>query len=133
MKRSRFLRLAACGALGAAIASPQPASVPPAPEPPKVELKGRIERIQVVRGQGMPQLELRSGDTTTRVLLGSVRYLIEQNFSPKAGDEASVRGLRTDGLVLAITVTANGRTIRLRDEDGRPVWMRGRHGKGPTR
>jgi hypothetical protein len=100
---------------------------------PKVELKGKIENLQVARGQGMPQMEVRTEKGVTRVLLGSFRYLIEQNFNPKAGDEVTVKGYKADDYVVAISVTleSEGRTLKLRDEDGRPVWMRGRRGGPP--
>jgi hypothetical protein len=98
---------------------------------PRVELKGKIQKVQVARGQGMPHLEVRSGGGTVRVVLGSVRYLIEQNFNPKAGEEIVVSGFKADGAVLAVTVKLlkDGKLLRLRDDDGRPLWMRGPRGK----
>jgi hypothetical protein len=61
-----------------------------------------------------------------------MRYLMEQNFNPKAGMEVSVRGYQGDKSVIAISVAADGKVLRLRDENGRPVWMggRGRGGAG---
>ena len=97
---------------------------------PKVELRGRIERIQLQRGQGMPDLEVRAGEKTVNVLLGSMRYLMEQNFNPKAGDEVSVTGYKLNDRIVAVTVTlpSTGKVLKLRDENGWPVWMRGRRG-----
>ena len=96
-----------------------------------MELKGRIQKVEVARGQGMPHLEVRSGGSTVRVVLGSVRYLIEQNFNPKAGEEIVVSGFKADDVVLAVTVKLlkDGKLLRLRDDEGRPLWMRGPRGK----
>ena len=44
-----------------------------------------------------------------------------------------LRGFKTEEQVLAISVTLRGRTIPLRNEQGQPLWMRGRQGKGPPR
>ncbi len=93
---------------------------------PVVEFKGKVERVEITRGQGMPSLEVRKGEETIKVLLGSMRYLMEQNFNPKAGMEVSVKGYQVDKGVIAITVTVDGKVLRLRDGDGRPLWMGGR-------
>jgi hypothetical protein len=102
---------------------------------PKVDLKGKIGKIQLAMGQGMPYLEVRTTDKTVRVVLGSMRYLMEQDFNPKAGDEVAVTGYKVNDGVVAITVTlpATGKVLRLRDEVGRPVWMGGRRGPPMTR
>lgn len=96
----------------------------------KVEIKGKIEKIQIARGQGMPSLDVNTGDKTVSVILGSMRYLVEQNFSPKAGEEVAITGYRVNDSIVAVTVTlsASGKLLRLRDEGGRPLWMGGRRG-----
>jgi hypothetical protein len=132
MKRLGSLVLV--GLIVAALVLGQPSSSTQAPIAgnPKVEIKGKIERIQISRGQGMPSLDVRAGDKTVSVVLGSMRYLLEQDFNPKAGEEVAVTGYRMDESVVAITVTlpATGKVLRLRDEAGRPVWMGGRRGQG---
>lgn len=99
---------------------------------PKVELQGRIERVQVTQGGGAPFIEVKQGEKSARVYLGSMRYLMEQNFNPKAGDEISVSGYQRDADVIASSVTLKeqNRTIQFRDASGRPMWRGGRHGKG---
>jgi hypothetical protein len=74
----------------------------------------------------MPHLELRDRDGLHRVVLGSMRYLIEQDFNPRAGAEAVVRGFKSAGDILAIEVQIPSQkiSIRLRNEDGTPVWRR---------
>ena len=134
MKRVQFLVLAGLALASAVLAQPSRMQAPIAGSP-KVELKGRIEKIQLAMGQGTPYLEVRTADKSLRVALGSMRYLMEQNFNPKAGDEVAVTGYKVDDLVVAITVTlpATGQVLRLRDEAGRPVWMGGRRGPAMNR
>ena len=98
---------------------------------PVVELKGKITNVQIAPGQGMPFLEMEGDGGTTKILLGSMRYLMRENFSPKAGDEVLVKGYKTADQVVAnsITLPGDNKTLKLRDEKGRPVWMGGRHGR----
>jgi hypothetical protein len=55
---------------------------------------------------------------------------MEQNFKPKAGSIAIMKGLLVDDLIIAQTVSlpAEKVTIQLRDEDGVPLWRMGRYG-----
>lgn len=95
-----------------------------------VEIKGTIERVQIARGQGMPSLELKVEDGTKRVLLGSMRYLMEHNFNPKAGSIAIVKGFLVDDSIAAqsVSIPSEKMTIRLRDENGIPLWRMCRQG-----
>ena len=129
MKRVQFLVLTGLAVATVVLAQPSGMRAPIAGSP-KVELKGKIEKIQLAMGQGMPYLEVRTTDKTVRVVLGSMRYLMEQDFNPKAGDEVAVTGYKVNDSVVAITVTLSntGKVLRLRDESGRPVWMGGRRG-----
>lgn len=97
---------------------------------PKVELKGTIERVQSAPGQGMPFLELKTGKAVQRVMLGSMRYMMEQNFNPKAGNVAIVQGFVSNDLVFArsVSIPAEKVTIQFRDENGVPLWRMGRYG-----
>ncbi len=131
MKRVTFLVMASL--LAAGVGLPQGPGAPNAlAGSPKVEIKGRIRSVQLTQGQGTPYLEVQSGSSVTRVVLGSVRYLMEQDFNPKAGAEVVVKGFKAGAEVYAITVTlvAEGKLLRLRDEEGRPVWQGGRFGRG---
>lgn len=134
MKRVQFLVLTGLAVTSAVLAQPSGMQAPVAGSP-KVELKGRIEKIQLARGQGMPHLEVRTTGKSVRVVLGSMRYLMEQDFNPKAGDEVAVTGYKVNDGVVAITVTlpASGKVIKLRDDTGHPVWMGGRRGPGMNR
>ncbi len=96
---------------------------------PVVELKGKITKVQVATGEGMPYFEL---DGKTKVLLGSMRYLMENDFNPKAGSRAEVKGYRMADQVVAITVSLpeEKKTLKLRDEGGWPMWGGGRQARG---
>ncbi|MCL6546328.1 MAG: hypothetical protein K6T61_13955 [Bryobacteraceae bacterium] len=129
----RVLPFAICLGLVGPLALPgrQPTAVIPA-NAPKVELQGRIESVDILRGQGMPSLLVRTPEATTRVFLGSMRYLMERNFNPKAGAEVRVTGYRVGEDVFAsqVTLPAENQTLQLRDEAGRPLWIGGRLGRG---
>ena len=94
---------------------------------PIVELAGVIEQVHTAPGQGMPYLDVKRGNETTRVYLGSMRYLIAENFNPKAGQEVMVKGYKSNEAVVAreITLTAEKKTLKLRDDKGWPLWMGG--------
>ncbi len=130
MTRFEFLVLASLGVVGLVFSQSRPAKAPIASNP-KVEIKGRIQKVQASRGQGAPYLEVKEGEATTRVILGSIRYLMEQEFNPKAGTEVVVKGYKTDSGVVAVTVTlpAEGKVLQLRDADGWPLWQGGRFGR----
>ena len=78
----------------------------------------------------MPFVTVKSGDQTVKVYLGSMRYLMAQGFNPKLGDEIAVKAYKMSGDMVAATVTlpADNKTIRLRDEAGRPLWRGGMRG-----
>jgi hypothetical protein len=99
-----------------------------------VEMKGRIEKVGIARGQGMPSLEVKADSGKTwKVWLGSMRYLMEQNFSPKAGQDVTVKGFPAasafEMTAHTVTLTETKQTIRLRDDQGLPLW-RGQMGRG---
>jgi hypothetical protein len=126
MKHTALLLIAAGGLA--------PAADPPGRAPiagsPVVEVKGTIEKVQITAGQGMPYLEVMHNGKQVKIYLGAMRYLMEQNFNPKAGAEVAARGYKMNEDVLAITVTlpAEGKTLKLRGENGWPVWRHGQHG-----
>ena len=98
-----------------------------------VEVKGKVARVQITPGEGMPFVTVASGDQTVKVFLGSMRYLMTQGFNPKVDDEISVKAYKMNSDFVAATVTLSGqnKTIRLRDEFGRPLWRGGP--RGPMR
>ena len=101
---------------------------------PTVDIKGKVVAVQITPGAGMPFVTVKSGDQKMRVYLGSMRYLMGQGFNPRVDEEIVVRAYKWDNDFVAATVTlpAQGKTVRLRDEDGRPLW-RGGPGRGQVR
>lgn len=89
-----------------------------------VELKGRIARVQLTPGNGMPFLLVERKGEPSRVTLGSLRYLMLHDFSPKAGDEVVVKGYLVGDEVVAVTITlpAEKKSLRLRNNKGQPMW-----------
>lgn len=123
--------LVAAAAWTLVAASAQDLPKAPVAANPVVELRGRISKVEPFRPrEGMPALEVESDGSTTTVVLGSMRYLMEKNFNPKAGTEVQVKAYKLPSVLIAIEVklTADGRTLRLRDENGWPLW-RGRGGR----
>jgi hypothetical protein len=103
---------------------------------PRTALKGTVTRVLTFEQPGQPpSLELKTSDgTRVRVVLGSFRYLMENDFNPKAGAVLRVIGYNVDKEVIAreVTLESEKRTLRLRDENGRPLWRFGAQ-RGPAR
>ncbi len=117
------------------LCAPAPAQRAPITANPLVDVHGTIQRVQISPGQGMPYLMVDDGKKLVKVYLGSMRYLIERNFNPKVGCEVSIRGYRLEDAVIASTVKVIGDTqaLRLRDENGWPLWRGGMRRGGPPR
>lgn len=110
--------------------------------PKTVTLEGTISAVSLVSGEQMCFLMVRPapepegtspvpGDR--KVMLGSMRYLIDQGFNPKAGDAVKVVAFPLEDNTLAaarIELPARKQKIQFRDDTGRPVWSSGR-GIGP--
>jgi hypothetical protein len=98
--------------------------------PEEVEVKGVIHRVELEPGR-MPNLEIHNKEGKHHVMLGSMRYLMEKNFNPKAGSTAIVKGFRNGDVIVAreIEIPEQKLRIELRDKDGAPLW-RGRHREG---
>lgn len=118
-------------AAGAAFAVQPPKGMASLAGQPKIELRGVIEKVQIVPGLGQPFLEVRNSEGLHRVALGSMRYLMENNFNPKAGAEVLVKGYQLEKEIVAAQVELPGAkaVIQLRDENGYPLWRMGRYGK----
>ena len=95
---------------------------------PVVEVRGTIAKVQVARGQGMPYLEVTTARGPVKLYLGSMRYLMQENFSPKAGEALEAKGYKVGEDVVAIRVElpASKKVLKLRDDNGWPLWMGGR-------
>jgi hypothetical protein len=116
------------------VADPATQIAPHAATGKLVEVSGAVEQIHIVPGQGMPYLVVKRGAELIRVYLGPMPFLLVENFNPKAGHEVIVKGYKTADWLLAaqITLVAEKRTVKFRDEHGWPLW-RGGFGRGAAR
>lgn len=108
----------------------------PIAENPILELRGTIARVQIAMGEGMPFLEVNTVKGPVKLYLGSMRYLVQENFTPKAGDLLEAKGYKMGDSVVAIRVElpTTRKVLKLRDENGWPLWMGGmRQGGGGPR
>ncbi len=96
---------------------------------PIVELKGKIARVRITPGEGMPFVEIKTASEPARVQLGSMRYLMTEGFNPKVGEDIVAKAYKLESGYVAINVSlpAQKKTLRLRDEQGRPLWRGGRN------
>lgn len=97
----------------------------------RVEIRGVVEKVEFAPGLGSPVLLVKNDGQTVRVQLGSMRYMMEKDFNPRAGSVVVVNGFRLGQEVVARTVDlpAERKTLELRTADGTPLWRMGRYGK----
>jgi hypothetical protein len=121
------------------------AVAPPADDPPRppiasnpvVDVRGTVAKVQLAPGQGMPFLEISTPQGPVKLYLGSMRYLMQEDFNPKAGEAIEARAYRMGDQSLVgirVELPASRKTLKLRDENGWPMWMGGRQpgrGMGP--
>jgi hypothetical protein len=117
------------------LAAAQQRDKAPIASQPIVSLQGTVARVEAVPGQGTPYLEVKTEKGVTKLMLGAMRYLVENDFNPKAGAPIEARGYQLSDSVVAIEVTlpAEKKTLKLRDESGWPLWIRGGFGRGKGR
>ena len=96
----------------------------PSPSARKVQFTATIEKVQIAARQGMPSLLLKTASGPVKLYLGPMRYLIEEDFRPVAGENVEVEALQTGAEAIAIRVSLTARkvTLRFRDSNGVPLW-----------
>jgi hypothetical protein len=97
-------------------------------------IEGKVERIQyfpTIGPGGIPGggtslgVVLKTDQGSITIHLGPPWYLSRQKFSINAGDNLRVIGSRaplSSAAIIAREVTKNGMILKLRDEQGVPVW-----------
>ena len=95
-------------------------------------VKGTVEKLEESHmGQAFRELLLKTDQGSILVYLGPGWYLDEQKFAVKAGDTVEATGskltLNNQLSLIAREVKVNGATLKLRDDQGLPLWR----GKGP--
>ena len=77
-------------------------------------------------GVGWRQLTLQTNQETIPVILGPAWYLEQQQVTVNPGDALEVRGSRITleerPCIIAAEVKKGEKTLKLRDQDGLPVW-----------
>ncbi|MDZ7637136.1 MAG: hypothetical protein U5J83_02595 [Bryobacterales bacterium] len=106
-----------------------------------VTIEGSVGNVSLVAGQGMCFLTVKpagngkpassgtEAEAEQKVILGSMRFLIDQGFTPRAGDAIRVVGIPMADKSLAasrIDLPERKQSVQFRDEQGRPLWSGGR-------
>jgi hypothetical protein len=99
----------------------------------------KLEELSMGRNMAFREVLLKTDQGSLKVHLGPGWYLDEKKFVVKAGDTVSATGskvtLDNQPVLIAREVTVNGTTLKLRDEQGVPLWQRkgigGGMGQGP--
>jgi len=77
----------------------------------------------------MVRLTIHDTSGITTVMVGPSSYLDDQGISFTKGDSVKVTGSKVhfneNEFVIAAQIIEGGKTIKLRDNSGRPVWFRG--------
>ncbi len=76
------------------------------------------------RQQGM-HINLKTDKETIPVSLGPAFYLETEKFQINQGDKLEVKGSRIDQVIVAGEVKKGDQVLKLRDDQGRPLWSRG--------
>lgn len=105
----------------------------------ETNIKGTIEEVrQITRGRMMmgTHLMVKTGEEIREVILGPSNFINSKGFSFVKGDSIEVTGARLTvngaGYVMAREVVKDGKTLTLRDKDGRPQWSGMRRGPGAS-
>jgi hypothetical protein len=131
MKRAWIVLSVALLMAGVAVGQTPPATKAPVTVNPIVDIQGKIVSLKMMPGQGMPVMEVDAlRARPIPVWLGSMRYLMEQKFSPKVGDQVKVQGYsirnqNQEEEIVAIQVKLGDQVLKLRDENGWPAWRGG--------
>ena len=71
-----------------------------------------------------------SEEKSFQIHLGPKSYLESINFKLTEGDQAEIKGFVLNDHIAPCTITTAGKSIELRDENGRPAWARSKFSRG---
>ncbi len=85
---------------------------------------GIVDSVTLGAGIQQPTLVLKTGTTVLSVKIGPERVLFASDIELKPGTEVTVKYAvaACSGENVALSITAGGVTVVLRQDDGRPVW-----------
>jgi hypothetical protein len=97
----------------------------------KTTLEGTVQTVNMAAGQGFPNFTLQVGSNTFTLMAGPFWALQQADFKISQGDRLSVEAypsLQHQNTWVAATIQnlTTQKSIRLRDENGQPLDMRGR-------
>jgi hypothetical protein len=98
-------------------------------------VQGKVVRVGLIEGRPMSFVELLTQEGEKNVVLVAPSWFLkDQDFDLKAGDLLTAEVTKIDcpqgGHRVALTLkSADGKTLRVRDEYGIPLWQRG-HARG---
>ncbi len=102
-------------------------------------MTGTVASVEQITGRGRMQgqgvgLKLKTGEETVFVHLGPQWYLNEQlGMKIAAGDTLEIKGAKTvrrgEEVILAAEVKKGSEVLKLRDENGYPVWAGWKRGQ----
>jgi len=101
-------------------------------DPAKITtIEGTIKRVSSFEPQKeaepglLLKVETKKGESVT-VHAGPSQYTAQQDFRFKAGDAVTISGSKTrigmKQVIMASEIQSGGRTLKLRDQQGRPLW-----------
>ena len=104
----------------------------------QLQLKGTVETVWMARGMGPATITLRTDQGASHTIrLGPVRFLLQKGFNLTVGDSIEVRGVTTGipttNLAVEVKNLTSQKKIRLRGDDLRPLWARGRNAPAGVR
>lgn len=100
-------------------------------------IKGTVESLDqgtqgmmMKMGMGMgTHLTVKTAEGDMQVMLGPTRFITDKGFSFAKGDQVEVTGSKVSmggsNYLMAREVVKDGKTLTLRDKDGRPEWSGG--------
>jgi hypothetical protein len=94
-------------------------------------ITGTIAEIQILDSmcQSGTHITIKTDKGSTEVALGPSKFLADQKFELKKGDQVEVvdakANTRRGEMFVARQISSGGKTVTLRDDKGTPSWPRG--------
>ncbi|MEW6657425.1 MAG: DNA-binding protein [Thermodesulfobacteriota bacterium] len=92
-------------------------------------VSGEVAQVQQMQGRaGGVHLQLTTANETLIVVLGPSSFLQQQKVKIAAGDKLEIKGSRIQhpemAMLLAAELKKGDQVVKLRDENGTPLWSR---------
>jgi hypothetical protein len=92
-------------------------------------VSGEVTQVQEMAGRaGGMHLQLKTAKETLTVLLGPSSYLQQQKVKIAVGDKLEIKGSRGQrpqtAMLIAAELKKGNQVVKLRDENGTPLWSR---------